>query len=157
MTATGATVTAVEGAPFSGVLASFTDADPNATTANFSATIQWGDGTSSAATVSANGTGGFNVSGQHTYTMARSYNVSVSVADVGGATATAASTATVADAALTATGATVTAVEGAPFSGVLASFTDADPNATAANFSATIQWGDGTSSTATVSANGSGI
>ena len=63
---------------------------------------------------------------------------------------------TVADAPLTATGTTITAVQGTPFTGVVASFTDADPNGVAGDYSASIYWGDGQTSTGTVTANGSG-
>src|SRR5262249_37272621 len=49
----------------------------------------WGDGTASAGTVSANGSGGYNVSGSHTYASEGSYQVLVQIADVGGSIASA--------------------------------------------------------------------
>jgi hypothetical protein len=156
LTETGGTLSAVEGSPFNGSVASFTDADPNATAGNYSATITWGDGHVSAGTVTANPAGGFNVTGTNTYVSARSYSVGVVVQDVGGASANGISSAVVADAALTGTGAALNAVEGSLFNGVVASFTDADPNGVAANYSATITWGDGHTSTGTVTANPAG-
>jgi hypothetical protein len=156
LTGTGAALSAVEGSPFNGVVASFTDADPNATAVNYAATITWGDGHVSAGTVTANPAGGFNVTGTNTYAAAGSYSVGVVVQDVGGASANAGSSAVVADAALTGTGAALSAVEGNPFNGIVASFTDADPNAVAGNYTATITWGDGHISAGTVTANPAG-
>jgi hypothetical protein len=156
LTGTGAALSTVEGSPFNGVVALFTDADPNAVAGNYSATITWGDGHVSAGTVTANPTGGFNVAGTNTYAAAGSYSVGVVVQDVGGASATVSSSVVVADAALTGAGAALSSVEGSPFNGIVASFTDADPNAVAGNYSATITWGDGHVSAGTVTANSAG-
>jgi hypothetical protein len=156
LTASGVAVPATEGASFSGVVASFTDADPNGAAGDYTATIAWGDGSSSSGSFAPDGNGGFTVSGSHTYAEEGSFPVSVTVADAGGSTATAGGTATVADAPLTATAQSLTATEGTTFSGVVASFTDADPDAAAGDFTATIAWGDGSTSAGTVVAGGSG-
>jgi hypothetical protein len=156
LAATGTTVTPVEGSSFTGVVASFTDADPNGAAGDYAATITWGDGSTSTGAISANNNGGFNVSGTHTYAEEGPNTISVAIQDAGGSTAGATSTANVADAALTATGTTVTPVEGSSFTGVVASFTDADPNGTAGDYAATITWGDGSTSTGSISANKSG-
>src|SRR5204862_5155166 len=100
---------------------------------------------------------GFNVSGSHTYAEEGSYAVSVTVNDVGGGSASANGSATVADAVLTAAGTSFTATEGAGFSGVVATFTDANAGAPVSDFSATILWGDGTSSAGAVSAANGGF
>jgi hypothetical protein len=50
----------------------------------------------------------------------------------------------------------ILATAGTLFTGPVATFTDLDPNGTAANFTATITWGDGHHSSGTISANGSG-
>src|SRR5262245_34835433 len=84
LTAAGRTIAPTEGVPFSGVVASFTDADPGGTAADYTATIAWGDGQTSAGTVAANGSGGFNVSGSHTFAEEGAYDVAVTVADAGG-------------------------------------------------------------------------
>ena len=55
------------------MIASFSDANPNASAADFSATISWGDGSSSAGTVRANGWGGFDISGDHTFSQSGDY------------------------------------------------------------------------------------
>jgi hypothetical protein len=123
----------------------FTDANPGATAADFTATIDWGDGHSSTGTVSASG-GGFVASGSHTYAEEGTYAVSVTVNDVGGQSTSATGKAPVADAPLAASGKTINSTQA--FSGTVATFTDADPNGTATDYAATIDWGDGTPATA---------
>jgi N-acetylneuraminic acid mutarotase len=66
-------------------LASFTDADPAALGSDYTATIYWGDGQVSTGTVQANQSGGFDVSGAHTYAAAGNAAIDVHVADAGGA------------------------------------------------------------------------
>ena len=70
--ATGRPVDATEQIAFTAVVASFTDDDP---IGNFTATINWGDGTSSAGSISANSSGGFDVAGDHTYAVPGSFRV----------------------------------------------------------------------------------
>jgi PKD repeat protein len=135
--ATGTSITATEGAAFTATVATFTDTDPAGTNSDNTATIAWGDGTTSAGTIVAQGNGQYNVVGQHTYAEEGKYSVTVTISDPGGSTVTATSTATVADAPLTATGTTTTAVEGMPYFNVIATFTDANPNASVLDFSAT--------------------
>jgi len=87
----------------------FTDGNPNATAGEFSVMITWGDGQSSAGTLTALGGGQFTVSGSHVYADENptGYMVAVSIRDIaGGNTASAASTAVIADAPLSATGTT---------------------------------------------------
>ncbi len=148
LTVSGASVTAVEGAGFSGTLASFTDADPNAAVSDYSATINWGDQTSSAGTVTANGNGGFVVSGNHVYAEEGSYTATVAISDAGGASASANSSATVADAAITLTGAAgFREHHKSNFTATVATLADADPGAVTTDYAGQISWGDGTTST----------
>jgi hypothetical protein len=109
-------------------------------------TIEWGDGTASAGTVDeANST----VSGTHTYARAGTYDGSVTYYnDNGPGVHTIAFQAKVADAALSATAVPVSAAAGAQFTGTVATFTDANPESVASDFTATIDWGDGASTTA---------
>jgi hypothetical protein len=148
------TLSATEGATFSGVVATFTDPDAGATAIEYSATIDWGDGTSSAGAVSGPTSGPFTVSGSHTYADEQTDAITVTITDVdtSGNTATAHSTANVADAPLTA--GTLTLAGGTESSSATtASFTfsDANPGSTVADFTTTISWGDGFSSAGTVS------
>ena len=132
LAASVATFTGTEGQAVSRTVAIFTDANPLATTADFSTgggstTIDWGDGTSSAGTVTQTGTGAFSVSGGHTYADEGSYQVSVHVVDDGGSQATVGVSVRIADAALVATAATFTGTEGQAVSPTVATFTDANP------------------------------
>src|SRR5206468_2966046 len=92
------------------------------------------------------------VLGSNTYAEEGSYSVSVTITDVGGSTASSASTANVADALLSATSALVMSTEGTVFTGAVASFSDANPGSVAGDFTASITWGDGHTSTGTVTA-----
>src|SRR5260370_32261839 len=97
---------------------------------DFAGSSEWGDGNLCTGTVSANASGGFDVIGSNSYLEEGTYAISVVITDIDGNTATTGSTATIDDAGLTATGLSISATEGAEFSGVIASFTDAHPNAT---------------------------
>src|SRR5206468_2079131 len=117
LTATGGfTVTATEGNDSGNqTVATSTDANPAAPVSDSAATINWGDGSTSAGTITQPGGVGtdFVVSGSHTYAEEGSPVRRVFRSDVGGSTASAMSSASIADAALTATGGfTVTATEG---------------------------------------------
>ena len=72
---------------FSGTVANLTDGDPGAPVSDFTATIDWGDSSTSPGTVSGSG-GNYTVAGDHTYTSTGFYNVNVHVDDVGGSSAT---------------------------------------------------------------------
>ena len=96
LTATGKPVSGTAGTTLSSTVATFTDADPNGVASDYTATIDWGDGTASTpGTVSAASGGGFEVTGSHTYTTAGQYTTTVTINDIGGAKATATSSANV--------------------------------------------------------------
>jgi hypothetical protein len=89
-------ISATAGQPFSGAVATITDTFSGVTAGSLQATITWGDGQTSAGTVSANGDGTFGVSGTHTYAQPGSYALSVAVQDTANnKSATAQGTATV--------------------------------------------------------------
>ena len=150
ITASGTSVAATEGQSFTGNVATFTDPDTNATASEYSATINWGDGTTSTGTISGTG-GNFTVSGSHTYAEEGSQTATVTITDTDNTSnqATASSQVTVADAALHATG-VVPSVSGTTASGTVATFTDANPGGTLSDFTASINWGDGTTTTGSV-------
>ena len=134
------------------VVATFTDANPNGVAGDFTATIDWGDGSTSAGTVSTRIGGGFQVSGGHTYADAGTYSVTVTITDTkGGSTATASLSAAIADVPLQLTaGSSLTATAGQPFNGVVATFVDPTGKEPVAEYTATIDWGDGSQSAGTV-------
>ena len=169
----GATIHAVEGTAFANgtILATFTDNNPNAVAADFttapgSVKVDWGDGVTdvtgvpgSTIAVTKIGTTPngaiFEVTGGHNYLDEGSYPVVVTIVSRYGSQTVATSNAVVADAALSApAGQSITTTEAAIypipvlappiFNGVVATFTDANPKATVADYTATIDWGDGT-------------
>jgi hypothetical protein len=155
----GTSITAVAGHSFSGVVASFIDSDPNAKLSYYTTlTINWGDGTVSSGTVAFNSsTHHDDISGTHTYGAGGTYPVLVYVKEIGGMDLKINSTAHVSgpvpSPVLTPFGTTVNGTEGAKFSGVVGSFTNSTPNTTTGNYTATITWGDGHSSTGAVALN----
>jgi hypothetical protein len=152
ITAQGTAFNSTEGAVFTGAVATFTDPNTSATAAEYSATIDWGDlSAPSAGTIGGSG-GNFTVSGVHTYAEEGTYTVTVTITDVDITTNTAkaTSTANVTDAALTAKPA-CSATSLLSYNGPTATFTDAaSPFGTLSDFSATINWGDGTTTAGTV-------
>ena len=156
----------VEGIALSGVtLATFTDADPAATAADFTATITWGDGSTATLTAVATAAGrivadgaGFAIIGSHTYAEeAAGLAFQVRVVDGGGASDAKSASIAVADAApLSATGLTIVATQGTAFSGIVATFTDADPDGSLGDYTAVITWEDGSTSPGTISVDAGG-
>ncbi|MGI9057154.1 MAG: choice-of-anchor Q domain-containing protein [Ktedonobacteraceae bacterium] len=147
LSANGSNVTATEGSAFNGVVATGT---AYGTSNPLSASITWGDGSpASTGTVTLNADGSYSVSGSHTYAEEGSYPLSVTVKDSGSLSATGNGTAKVADAALT-----LTHFLAGPLphlaAGVAATFTDADPARQVSDYTATVKWGDGTTSTVKV-------
>ena len=148
--------TAVEGRSFSGSLGSFTDLTSTAGASSFSVTVNWGDGTSSSGTVGAATAGLFPVSGAHTYHRYGTYPVRITVSNSAGSVSMS-SSAAVQDAALSGAPVAITALQDVTFAGAVGTLTDANPFATAAGYSATIDWGDGHTSSGIVNAIASGF
>jgi hypothetical protein len=97
LTAMGINFAATAGAPFTGVVASFTNADPFGGPGSYTATITWGDGNTSAGTISDAGGGTYLVTGSNTYADPKQCSVQVLIQHKLGYTtpATAYATATV--------------------------------------------------------------
>jgi large repetitive protein len=134
------------------LVAKFTDADTSEPASDFTAVIEWGDGSAtSLGTVVSTGAGGFSVDGTHAYSRFGTYTTTVNVSDVNGATVTLSGTATVTDLPVSGTVRSFKATEGINTGTiVIGTFTDPNPLATAADVTATLPigaWGDGTPTT----------
>lgn len=136
--------------PVSGTVATFTHGSGTEPAPDFSATINWGDGTSSAGEVSLSG-GTYSVTGSHTYAAVGTFGVNVQISDLSSGSTTADSTATITAAPIASTAVAVVAEEATTFTGPVVTFTQDGGSAPASNFSASIDWGDGGTSTGTVS------
>lgn len=152
LTPSPTTIVTTEGATFSGTVGQFTDLNASAPLSDFTATIDWGDGTSpTSGTIEIAGGGTFNVLGSHVYaddsTVHGPYTITITVNDIGGASTQILSTANVADASLTPLPATVNYVVGNAVSKVVGSFTDANASAPISDFAVVISWGDGSPNT----------
>ncbi|HKS79680.1 MAG TPA: PKD domain-containing protein [Gaiellaceae bacterium] len=71
---------------FNGTVAALHDGNPGAPLSDFTATIDWGDGSTSSGTVSGSG-GDYGIAGAHTYASTGYFDVNVHVDDEGGSTA----------------------------------------------------------------------
>ena len=170
------TFDAVEGTEFvDRTVAIFSTGRLGAKASDFGATITWGDSIISAGTVTQDASipSLFYVTGSHLYIDNGAFDITTAIVDTGGTatvvnggttttitygfsgTATTVTTARVADALISATGVSITTTEGAAFSGLVATFTTADANPTAGDYTASIAWGDGTTSAGTITATGS--
>jgi hypothetical protein len=152
--AVGQSITTAVGQQFNGTVASFVDPDAGNTQGTFTATINWGDGNTSAGTVTANSDGSFTVTGTNTYAIAGFYQISVQISDTDGDSDTAHGHALVTNNSgdLVASGKDIAANATQSFTGTVATFTDPDASNTQGTLSATISWGDGQTSAAQVSA-----
>jgi hypothetical protein len=134
-------------------VATFSDTFTGNSASGFTATIDWGDGTTTLGTISGSG-GSFTVDGSHTYTSAGNDTVAVSVADnePGTATASGTSTATISARTLSGTMVLNSATEATALANntTVATFTDNVTSDMAGEFTATINWGDGVTTTGTV-------
>jgi hypothetical protein len=84
------TVQATAGVPFSGTIDTFFDSNPGGSASDFTALINWGDGTQTTGTVTSAGSSSngpvFNVTGTHDYAKQGTFSATVSVSDWGGST-----------------------------------------------------------------------
>ena len=120
-----------------------------------SATINWDDGTP-ASTAAVDPTTGL-VTGTHTYAEEGIYHPVIDWNNSDGTPQQTPFDVKVVDAPLTSVGASVTGQAGVAFTGTVATFTDADPAGTSSDYSATINWGDGSVSAGTIAPSGSGF
>src|SRR5262249_10188963 len=143
-----ATITGDPGVALNNVtLATFTDS--NAATNDFVATVDWGDGTTTTETVVGSG-GSFSVTGSHTYAQNGQDLITVSISgDAGNVAATTTTTAFIGLAPVA--GSTINATEGTAVATntQVATFTDSNASDTVASFTASIDWGDNTTTPGT--------
>jgi hypothetical protein len=170
LTGKGLPVQAEENVPFTARVATFNDPvshgglpDP---TTEFTVTIDWGDGSSSNGTVNDLGGGNYGVTGSHTYKEDGAYPVKITISDAGSPDVVVNTVANVADGPVgdddlvVGTVTPVSVDEATPFTGTLVQFFDPPsgppPGTTENDFAATIDWGDGSSSSGTVNDLGGG-
>ena len=152
----GITFTAHPGQAFSVTVASFTDTNAANTSSDFSATIDWGDGSTPDTGTITFANGAILIGGTHTYANPGYDTVTVTLTDdaPGTASASAISTAKVVQPAgqLNGQASLASATEGAALASTtsIATFTDTDTTESASAFTASINWGDGTTTTGTV-------
>jgi hypothetical protein len=148
LSGTGLTFNVLEGAPTNGQVALFTSLRPNNGPHDFTALIDWGDGSVTPGVLTgSNGTYAVTGGGDHVYAGEGTFTVVVAVTDhILGSTATTQGQATVGEAD-TLTGAPAAAINGetgVPLTGVtVATFTSSFAGNAATDFTATIDWGDG--------------
>ena len=128
----------VEGQQFSEVIGAIEPA------ASSGASINWGDGTSSAGTVGIDG----QTSGTHTFAHAGIYHGVINYTNSDHLPAQTPFDVKVTDAPLSGSATPVSAVVGKAFSGQVGTLTDGNPLASASDYVVTINWGDGTPSSA---------
>ena len=134
-----------EGVSFNQTVASFTGLSP----AGVSANIEWGDGTTSAGTVTAVNAN-VVVTGSHTYAQQGYFPTRITISDSSGPLGQATGEAIVADTTFSLATANITAFAGVPFTGSVATLRDLPSGDQAGDFDVTIDWGDGTSSAGTL-------
>ena len=143
LTVTGGFMQGGVGDEASGDWAAISDGNPLSNASDFNATIYWGDGTSSAGSITG-ADGEFAVSGGHDYSTTGPQNVTVVVNDTAdGRSSTVSSTAQMGQ-----------LFVGETYTLSVASFTSSDSSAVAGQFTATIDWGDGNTTTGTVTGSG---
>jgi hypothetical protein len=139
----------IEGSVATTLNASFFDYNSEAPTSDFTAVIYWGDSSTSVGVVTG-GNGNYAVSGSHVYADEGSYPILITVGDSGGSNGYINGSTFVSDAALSASSAPFIVAAGATFTQPVATFVDANPVAPLSDITATINWGDSTSSPGTI-------
>jgi hypothetical protein len=160
LTGTAKTINVSEGQIFFGVVASFTDADPRGVATDYTARIDWHNGLVTAGTITANGAGGFNVSGENGFGEEGTATATVTITDIndnfdaGGATAVVNSTFNISDSGLSGFPIpynSVVGTEGFPITNLpIIYWFDGGGYETPSSYTVTINWGDGNTTAGTV-------
>jgi hypothetical protein len=146
-TVQGAALSVAEGSGVAAPVGTFTDSDATDLASQFSAVITWGDGTSTAGVVTG-AAGVFSVAdgGGHAYADEGSFVTGVVVtnaADASQAVLAGTAVATEADVLAALTAPALSGSPGQTVGGALATFSDTYAGSAAADFTASIAWGDG--------------
>jgi Big-like domain-containing protein len=158
----GDTLTATNGDPVNGSegqalsrlrLGTFTDSNKVAVASDFTATINWGDGSNSENATVTGRRGNFTATGSHTFTTPGTYTVVTTISATNANEVTTQTTITVGQSALKAGTVRVTIDKGSSTATLVATFTDPNP-LDAGVYSATIDWGDSSTSTPAVTSDG---
>jgi hypothetical protein len=155
--APGSYTEGVIGAP--ATVATFTDTNPGANPGNLAATVTFGDGTSVRQTLANHGLvqnadGSYSVLASHRYGEEGNYTFSVQITDGTGTSSSTAAAVSVADAALIVKALTPPSpTDNVAFTATVPTFTDANAKPDGNDYTAIINWGDGSTSIETV-ANG---
>ena len=154
-------ITDVEGRQFNGrvgddsdrLVATFRDTNPDGAVGDFTAQINWGDGTVSAGKIARDDDGTFRVTGSHKYAVAGEFKLVVKIESNLNASASGArkgilkklvTNAVVGDAVLTPEKKIITGTTDTVFSNTtVGTFADPDTRDTTTDFLVTIDWGDG--------------
>jgi hypothetical protein len=158
--ASGQSIAVAEGAATGLVtVATFVDLGGPESVSDYSATIKWGDNsTDSAGVIQPTGDGKtFRVVGSHTYAEEGTYSITATINHETAPTVTVTSSANVSDPAVIGTPALTNLAQGVNYTNIsVATFADPGVNAgtapeALADYGASINWGDNTSSTGTIS------
>ena len=142
LTVSGTSVSTTEGSSASLVVAT---GSSSGTSGSLTASIDWGDGSSSTVSVTPANDGSYSVSASHTYAEEGQNTIHIVVSDGSGQSASTTSSVSVSDAALTFKQFAAGQVKQLS-AGLAALFADADPAGQVSDYQATISWGDGTTS-----------
>lgn len=133
-----------EGSVFDGLLATFDDTSTAIEASQFSANVDWGDGTNSWAKVTGPAGGPFEVAASHVYDNPGDRTVKVDVLSRDGDSIALEARASISPAELVAVPVgNVSFTAGAESTQTVGSFRDLDPSTPASAFTASINWGDG--------------
>ena len=138
-----------EGAAFINVIvAVFSSPNPAALPSDYTASVNWGDGSLNTAGRVGGSGGVLDVAGSHLYSESGTYSITTTLNGPGASNTTTTNTVIVGDAPLTVIPTTITATEGTQASNVtVATFTDGNSYASSTDYSASIDWGDNSPST----------
>ena len=152
--ATGQTISGTEGVALTNptTVATFSDPDGDSGASDYTTSIDWGDGTITTGTVVSDGSNNYSLEGTHTYAEHGVHTITETITDTDDPSNTTivTSTATIAEQPLNTTAVAISATEGDAFNGTVATFTDGDTAPGPSDYEATIDWGDGNTSSGTI-------